>query len=70
MGPMESTLAIRSRNKIGNICPACRAELQKTKSGRHRLLLWNLKVVLRCACFLGSIFLVFAALIVALATIL
>ena len=45
---MESNLAIRYRNKIGNICPDCQAEIRKTKQGRWRLFFWNMKVALYC----------------------
>ena len=67
MGPMEGNLAIRVRNKIGNICPECRAEIAKTKRGRWSLFFYDLKVALYCARFLLVVLLVFAALTVCLA---
>lgn len=67
MGPMEGNLAIRVRNKIGNICPDCRAEIAKTKRGRWSLFFYDLKVALYCARFLLVVLLVFAALTVCLA---
>lgn len=67
MGPMESNLAIRVRNKMGNICPECRAEIAKTKRGRWSLFFYNLKVAFYCACLLLPVVAIFAALIVCLA---
>lgn len=67
MAPMESNLAIRYRNKIGNICKDCQKELSGTKLGRRRLFWWNLVVVLKCARFLLVFFGVFALLIAILA---
>lgn len=67
MGPLEGNLAIRVRNKIGNICPDCRAEIAKTKRGRWSLFFYDLKVALYCARFLLVVLLVFAALTVCLA---
>ena len=64
---MESNLAIRFRNKIGNICPDCQAEIRKTRRGRFRLLGWNLKVVLYCMRFLLLFAIPFVAFIVILA---
>ncbi len=67
MGPMESNLAIRVRNKIGNICPECRMELAKTKRGRWSLFFYNLKVALYCACLLLPVVIIFIGLTVWLA---
>lgn len=67
MAPLEGNLAIRVRNKIGNICPECRAEIAKTKRGRWSLFFYDLKVALYCARFLLVVLLVFAALTVCLA---
>lgn len=66
MAPMESNLAIRYRNKVGNICKDCQEELRSTKKGRRQLFWWNFKVVLYCARFLSLFVIVFAALIVCL----
>lgn len=67
MGPMESNLAIRVRNKIGNICPECRAEIAKTKRGRWSLFFYNLKVAACCACLLLPVVIVFVGLTIWLA---
>ena len=67
MSPMESNLAIRYRNKIGNICPDCQAEIGKTKGARFKLFRWNLKVVFYCMRFLLLFALPFVAFIVFLA---
>lgn len=67
MGPMEGNLAIRVRNKLGNICPDCQAEIAKTKKGRRQLFFWNVKVALYCCRFLLPIVLLFAILTVCLA---
>ena len=67
MSPMQSNLAIRYRNKVGNICPECQAEIRKTKQGRRRLFFWNMKVALYCLRFLALFAIPFIALIVALA---
>ena len=67
MSPMESNLAIRCRNKIGNICPDCQVEIRKTKQGRRRLFFWNLKVAFYCLRFLLLFAIPFIALIVVLA---
>lgn len=64
---MESNLAIRYRNKVGNICPECQAEIRKTRRGRWQLALWNLKVSLYCLRFLSLFAIPFIALIVILA---
>ena len=53
MSPMQSNLAIRYRNKVGNICLECQAEIASTKKGRWRLFFWNMKVALYCARFLA-----------------
>ena len=64
---MQSNLAIRYRNKVGNICPDCLAEIASTKRGRWRLFFWNLKVALYCLRFLLIFAIPFIALIVVLA---
>lgn len=67
MSPMESNLAIRYRNKVGNICPDCQAEIRKTRRGRFRLWGWNLKVALYCFRFLALFAIPFIGLIAFLA---
>lgn len=67
MSPMESNLAIRYRNKVGNICPECQADIRKTRRGRWQLVFWNLKVALYCLRFLSLFAVPFIALIVVLA---
>lgn len=67
MAPMESNLAIRYRNKVGNICRECQENMQSTKQGRRKLAWWNLKVAFYCARFLSVFVIIFAALIVGLA---
>ena len=67
MSPMQSNLAIRYRNKVGNICPGCQAEFASTKKGRRHLFFWNLKVSFYCMRFLALFALPFMALIVILA---
>jgi hypothetical protein len=64
---MESNLAIRYRNKVGNICPDCQAEIASTKRGRWRLFFWNLKVALYCLRFLSIFAIPFIAFIILLA---
>ncbi len=64
MNPMASNMAIRVRNRVGNICPECQAKLSETKKGRRRLAFWNLGVALRCALMLLPVFAVFVALTV------
>ncbi len=66
MSPMESNMAMRVRNKLGHICPECKAALAETKPGRRKLAWWNFRVALRCALLLLPIFVVFAALTVVL----
>lgn len=67
MSPMQSNLAIRVRNKVGNICPDCRAETCKTKRGRWRMFFYDLKIGLFCLLLLLPVFLLFAGIIVVLA---
>ena len=67
MSPMESNLAIRYRNKVGNICPDCQAEIASTKRGKWRLFFWNLKVALYCLRFLSIFAIPFIAFIILLA---
>jgi hypothetical protein len=64
---MESNLAIRYRNKVGNICPDCQAEIASTKRGRWRIFFWNLKVALYCLRFLSIFAIPFIAFIILLA---
>ena len=52
MSPLQSNLAIRVRNKIGNICPECRDEICKTKRGRWKMFFYDLKVGFLCFWFL------------------
>lgn len=63
---MEGTLAIRYRNKVGNICPQCQEEIGKTKQGRRQLFFWKLKVALLCARVLLVFALVFGLFIAGL----
>ena len=67
MSPLQSNMAIRVRNKVGNICPECREEICKTKKGRRQMWFYDVKVALRCMLFLLPVFIVFAALTVCLA---
>ena len=67
MSPMQSNLAIRYRNKVGNICPDCQAEMGLTKKGRWNLFFWNMKVVFYCTRFLALFAIPFIAFIVILA---
>ena len=67
MSPLQSNMAIRVRNRVGNICPECRAEMGKTKKGRRRLFFYDAKIAFRCMLLLLPIFVLFAGLIVALA---
>ena len=43
MSPLQSNMAIRVRNKVGNICPECRAEICKTKKGRWKMWFYDLE---------------------------
>ena len=67
MSPMQSNLAIRVRNRVGNICSDCREEMAKTKKGRRHLFFYDAKIALRCMLFLLPVFLIFAGLTVCLA---
>ena len=67
MSPLQSNLAIRVRNKMGNICPTCREEICKTKKGRWQMWFYDLKVGFRCFWFLLPIVIFFAAFTVFLA---
>ena len=67
MSPLQSNLAIRVRNMVGNICPECREEICKTKKGRWKMRFFDLKVGFICLLLLLPIFLLFAGLTVALA---
>ena len=64
---MQSNLAIRVRNMVGNICPECREEICKTKKGRWKMWFYDVKVALRCMLLLLPVFIVFAVLTVCLA---
>ena len=66
MSPMESNLAIRYRNKVGNICPDCQEGLRATKAGRRKLFFWNCKVAFYCLRFLSLFAVPFLILIVVL----
>ena len=61
MSPLQSNLAIRVRNKIGNICPECRNEICKTKRGRWKMFFYDLKVGFLCFWFLVPIAIIFIA---------
>ena len=67
MSPLQINMAIRVRNKVGNICPECREEICKTKKGRWKMWFYDLKVGFLCLLLLLPIFLLFAGLTVALA---
>lgn len=67
MSPLQSNMAIRVRNKVGNICPQCRAEICKTKRGRWRMFFYDMKVGFFCLLLLLPVFLIFAGLTAALA---
>lgn len=67
MSPMQSNMAIRVRNRVGNICPDCRAEIAKTKKGRRHLFFYDAKIAFRCMLLLLPIFVFFAGLVVCLA---
>ena len=67
MSSLQSNMAIRVRNKVGNICPECREEICKTKKGRWKMWFYDLKVGFICLLLLLPIFLLFAGLTVALA---
>ena len=67
MTPLQSNMAIRVRNKVGNICPECRAEISKTRRGWWRMFFYDLKIGLFCLLLLLPVFLVFAGIIVVLA---
>lgn len=62
MGPLDGIMAIVLRNKLGNFCPDCQAELRATKAGRWKLRFLSLKILL----ISGSIFLVLALIFAAL----
>lgn len=61
MSPLQSNLAIRVRNKIGNICPECRSEICRTKRGRWKMFFYDLKVGFLCFWFLVPIAIIFIA---------
>ncbi len=61
MSPLQGNLAIRVRNKIGNICPECRREICKTKRGRRKMFFYDLKVGFMCFWFLVPIAIIFIA---------
>ena len=67
MSPLQSNLAIRMRNRAGNICSDCRTEIAKTKKGRRRLFFYDSKIALRCLFILLPVFLAFAGLTVCIA---
>ena len=67
MSPLQSNLAIRVRNRVGNNCKDCQNEICMTKRGSWRLFFWNLKVSFYCVLFLSFFAVPFLALIVFLA---
>ena len=67
MFPLQSNLAIRVRNRVGNICPDCRQDTCKTKRGRWKMWFYDLKVGAICLLLLLPVFLVFAGLVVFMA---
>jgi hypothetical protein len=67
MSPLQSNMAIRVRNKVGNICPECRAEISKTRRGWWKMWFYDLKIGLYCFWFLVPVALSFAAFTVFLA---
>ena len=67
LSPLQSNMAFRVRNKVGNICPQCRAEICKTKRGRWRMFFYDMKVGFFCLLLLLPVFLIFAGLTAALA---
>ena len=67
MSPLQSNLAIRVRNRVGNICLECRAETCKTRRGWWKMFFYDLKIGFLCMLLLLPVFLVFVGLTVALA---
>lgn len=67
MSPLQGNLAIRVRNKIGNICPECRADICSTKRGRWKMFFYDSKVAFLCFWFLVPVIVLFAAFTVFLA---
>ena len=67
MSPLQSNMAIRVRNRVGNVCPECRAEACKTRLGWWKMFFYDLKIGTLCMLLLLPVFLVFAGLTVALA---
>ena len=67
MSPLQSNLAIRVRNRVGNICPECRAEICKTRRGWWKMWFYDLKVGAICLLLLLPVFLIFAGLVVFMA---
>ena len=67
MTPLQSNMAIRVRNKVGNICPDCRAEISKTRRGWWMMFFYDLKISFICFWFLVPVVLFFAAFTVFLA---
>ena len=67
MSPLQSNLAIRVRNKVGNICPECRAEIGKTRRGWWKMWFYDLKVGTICLLLLLPVFLFFAGFVVFMA---
>lgn len=67
MSPLQSNLAIRVRNRVGNICLDCRQDTCKTKRGRWKMWFYDLKVGAICLLLLLPVFWVFAGLVVFMA---
>jgi hypothetical protein len=67
MSPLQSNMAIRVRNKVGNICPECRDEISKTRRGWWKMFFYDLKIGFYCFWFLVPVVLFFAAFTVFLA---
>jgi hypothetical protein len=67
MTPLQSNMAIRVRNRVGNICPECRTEISKTRRGWWKMFFYDLKIGFYCFWFLVPVVLFFAAFTVFLA---
>lgn len=62
MSPLQSNMAIRVRNRVGNICPECREEICRTRRGWWKMFFYDLKVAALCFLILLPVFLLFVAL--------
>lgn len=67
MSPLQSNMAIRVRNKVGNICPQCRDEIASVRRGWLKLFLYDLKIGFFCFLLLLPVVLIFVAFTVFLA---